>query len=148
MVSKKRYRKAVFIVTYKKENNKIIYPLLKRKLHWTGWEFPKGGVKRFELKKSAVKREAFEETGQKPIKIKKYNIKGKYKYHKPLDDRPGFIGQTYKLFSAELKSKKIKFDKKEHSSYKWLEYRQALRLLTWPNQKKCLSIVNDYLKRE
>ena len=145
---KPKFRKAVFIVTYKKEKNKILYLLLKRKLHWTGWEFPKGGVERFELKKSAVKRETFEETGQKPVKIKKFKEKGKYRYHKYLKDRPGFIGQRYKLFSAQVNSKKVKFDKKEHSSYKWLDYKQAIKLLTWSNQKKCLSIVNDYLKRK
>lgn len=140
-----KFRKAVFIVTYRKQGNKILYLLLKRKLHWKGWEFPKGGVENFEFKKSAVKREAFEETGQKPIKIKKFSIKGRYKYNKLLPDRPGFIGQKFKLFSAEIKNKNIKFDKKEHSAYKWLDFDKAWKALSWPNQKVCLNVVNKKL---
>ncbi len=144
---KKKFRKAVFIVTYRKEKNRIFYLILKRKLHWIGWEFPKGGVERFEFKKGAVKRELKEETGQTTSNIKKYPIKGKYKYHKPLKDRPGFIGQKFKLYSAEIKNKRIIFDKHEHSTYKWLPFKQALRKLTWKNQRKCLFIVNNYLKK-
>ncbi len=139
------YRKAVFIVTYRMEKNRIFYLILKRKLHWHGWEFPKGGVERFEFKKGAVKRELREETGQSSNNIKKYPIKGKYQYHKILKDRPGYIGQEFGLYSAEIKNKKIIFDKREHSGYKWLSYKQALKKLTWQNQRKCLSIVNDYL---
>ncbi len=142
---KKRYRKAVFIVTYRKEKHRIIYLILKRKLHWIGWEFPKGGVEKFEFKKSAVKRELKEETGQSSNNIKKYSIKGKYKYHMSFKDRPGYIGQSYKLYSAEIKNKKIILDKREHVGYLWLPYDKALKKLTWLNQRKCLSIVNNYL---
>lgn len=145
---KKRYRKAVFIVTYTKTNSGLVYLILKRKLHWKGWEFPKGGIERFEFKKGAVKRELREETGQIANNIKKYSIRGRYEYHKLLKDRPGFIGQSYKLYSAEIKNKKIIFDKKEHSAYRWVTYKQALKKLTWPNQRKCLSIVNNSLTKE
>jgi 8-oxo-dGTP pyrophosphatase MutT (NUDIX family) len=141
---RKKYRLAVFIVTYRK-NKKIEYLVLKRKLHWIGWEFPKGGIEKKENSMKAVKRELMEETGHKAIKIKKFNIKGKYKYHKLLDDRPGFIGQTFKLFSAQVPKNKIKLDRKEHSDYKWLPYKKAFKTLTWQNQKKCLKIVNEEL---
>lgn len=139
------YRKAVFAVVYAIENNKIYYLILKRKLHWKGWEFTKGGVEKNETYSKAAKREVYEETGQKPRKIKSFNISGKYKYHKLLKDRPGFIGQEYKLFSAQISKGKIKLDKKEHSGFKWLSYNLALKKLTWSNQKKCLKIVNNFL---
>jgi len=142
---KPKYRKAVFIVTYKKEKNKILYLLLKRKLHWTGWEFPKGGIEKYEHMNLTVKRELYEETGQSSNDIKSFPVSGKYRYHKFLIDRPRFHGQSYKLFSAEIKNKNIKVDKREHSTYKWLTYSQALKTLTWKNQRKCLSIVNNYL---
>ena len=141
-----KYRKAVFIVTYRKDNRKIYYLLMKRKLHWKGWEFPKGGVEKRESIMMAVKRELNEETGQISNNIKSYRITGKYKYNKPLEDRPEFIGQSYKLFSAEIKKKNIKFDKKEHSDCKWAEYKKALNLLKYTNQRKCLSIVNSLIK--
>ncbi len=141
------YRKAVFIVTYLTKGNKILYLILKRKLHWKGWEFPKGGMKNRENLIQAVKRELMEETGQKPVKITKFNISGKYNYDKLYRDRQGIIGQTFSLFSAELKNKKIRLDKLEHSAYKWLEYKKAFKLLTWLNQKECLKKVDEYLNK-
>ena len=144
---KARYRKAVFCVIYKKQNkekkeNKILYLLLKRKLHWRGWEFPKGGCELKESVEKCIKREIIEETGQTSTNIKNHNVQGKYKYEKAFKDRPNIIGQTYKLYSAELKNKKIKLDKLEHSDYKFINFKKALSLLTYPNQRKCLRIVN------
>jgi len=145
---KLKFRKAVFVVVYRREKDKIFYLLLKRKLHWKGWEFPKGGVEKEDLL-SAVKREIKEETGLAPLKIKKYPIKGKYRYAKMLKDRPGIIGQIYSLYSVEVKPKnnKIKIDKLEHSDFKWLPFEKAIKKLTWPNQKKCLKIVNKSLTK-
>ena len=55
---KNKYRNAIFIVTYRCINkDKILYLILKRQLHWKGWEFPKGGIDFFETKKRAIKRE-------------------------------------------------------------------------------------------
>ncbi len=165
-----KYRKAVFIVTYAKERhrhtpnqvglkedfnkkslqrakNKISYLILKRKLHWKGWEFPKGGINFLEGKRKAVKREVKEETGLEILKIKKFNINGKYKYDKKYPDRPKIIGQTFSLYAVEVKKGKVKIDKKEHSDYKWLEFEKAIKKLTWPNQKKCIEVVNRELKK-
>lgn len=143
-----KYRKAVFIATYAITKNKIEYLILKRKLHWKGWEFPKGGIKNAETQKQAVKRELKEETGTTPLRIKKFNINGKYKYDKKYPDRLGYTGQSYVLYASEIKKGKIKKDKLEHSDYKWVSFREALKKLTWPNQRKSLKIVNDWLKNE
>ncbi len=141
-----RYRKCVFVVAYAKTKKGIYYLILRRKLHWKGWEFPKGRIEFLETKRQTVKRELREETGLEPLKIKKFKIKGKYKYKKPLPDRPKYIGQTYRLFSAEVKKDEVVLDKREHSNYNWLTYKQAYKKLTWPNQKQCLREVNNYLK--
>jgi 8-oxo-dGTP pyrophosphatase MutT (NUDIX family) len=143
-----KYRNAVFIVTYAKQKDKIYYLILKRKLHWKGWEFPKGGIKSSETKQHGVRREIKEETGLKILKIKKFDISGKYKYNKIHPDRPGIIGQMYQLFSVEVSKRNIKIDKIEHSGYKWADFREAMKKLTWPNQKKCLKVVNSYLKKK
>ena len=143
--TKAKYRRGVFVVTYAKDKNKIYYLILKRKHHWNGWEFPKGGMNFFERKKHAAKREVKEETGLMVRKIKKFNFHGKYEYKKEFSDRPGIIGQTFSLYAAEVKKGKIKIDKHEHSGYKWLEFNEAMKKLTWDNQKKGLRIVNGLL---
>ena len=152
-IQKKRdkYRKSVFGVAYCKDNDgKIEYIILKRKKHWKGWEFPKGKVEKFETKRMAVKREVHEETGLKILKVKRFEEKGVYLYHKKLWDRPNVIGQTYRLFGVEVKKGdgKASLDKIEHNGYKWVNFQEAQKTLTWPNQKKCLKIVNDWLKKK
>ncbi|MDO8467489.1 MAG: NUDIX hydrolase, partial [Nanoarchaeota archaeon] len=92
---KQKYRRSVFIVTYSIHHGRINYLILKRKWHWRGWEFPKGGIEDGEKMINAVKRETLEETGKAALQIKRYEIYGRYKYKKTLPDRPGFIGQSY-----------------------------------------------------
>lgn len=141
----KKYRKAVFVVTYKKENEKIYYLLLNRKLHWKGWEFPKGGIDFLETKRQCVKRELKEETGLKIKKIKNFHFSGKYPYKEPIDGRKNIKGQTFSLFCAEVYPGQVKIDKNEHTNFEWLDYKQALNRLSWPNQKECLKIVDEFL---
>jgi len=143
-----KYRKGIFIVTYSKTIEGIKYLLLKRKLHWKGWEFPKGGLKKNESIIKGLKREVKEETGKPPLDIKKFDTSGKYKYKQELKDREGVAGQTYSLYSAEIKAGSIRLDKLEHSDYKWLNFEQALRKLTWPNQRRCLRITNTFLNKK
>jgi 8-oxo-dGTP pyrophosphatase MutT (NUDIX family) len=149
---KGKYRKAVFCVGYAKTKKGIRYLLLKRKLHWRGWEFPKGKIEWYEVfkKGKTALREFKEETGLEPKRktLKKQVYWGKYLYKKPLKDRPGKIGQTFSLYSVEVPySKKIKLDKKEHAGFKWVSFKQALKLLTWKNQKDSLKIVDNWLKK-
>ncbi len=141
-----KYRKAVFVVAYSKNRNSIEYLLLKRKLHWKGWEFPKGKIEKNEKKIETARRELKEETGHRALKIRKFNFSGKYLYKKKLKDRPGMIGQTFSLFAAEVSRKgKVTLDKKEHNGHKWVSFPKAIKMLKWPNQKKSLRIVNNWL---
>lgn len=145
---KGKYRQAVFIATYAKIGKEIKYLVMKRKMHWRGWEFPKGGINFPESRKSAVRREIYEETGKKALKVKKFNFHGFYNYKKKLTDRKDFIGQAYYLYAVEVKYGKIKLDKYEHSEYKWLSFPEALKKVTFQNQKKSLIIVNEWLKEK
>ena len=142
------YRPAIFAVVYllDKHSNKPVYLLLKRKKHWKGWEFPKGGVEKGENKLKTLKREIKEECGLKIIKIIRYGIKGKYNYPKNFKKRPGFTGQTYSLYSVQVREDKVKIDKREHSGFKWLNFASARKIITYKNQKKCLGIVNQKIK--
>lgn len=143
-----KYRRGIFFVVYSKnKKGNIEYLILKRKLHWAGWEFPKGGIKKNEDLKKTVKREVKEETGLSILKMKKFDISGEFSYKEKLEDRKGISGQTYEaLFAVEVPKKKVKINEEEHSDYQWLQYNQAIKKLTWPNQKKCLKIIDKWLK--
>ena len=142
-MAKKRYRKAVFLVVYALEEEKPLYLLLHRKLHWSGWELPKGGIEKGETELKAVKRELKEETHLKPLKIINFHKKGKYLYDaKTKKDRIEFIGQTWSLYAVKTKKRKIIYDKKEHKGFAWLDYKKAINILTWLNQKECLKIID------
>jgi len=149
-MNKKKYRKAIFAPTYSKsDDGKIEYIILKRKKHWHGWEFCKGKIEKGETKLQAVKRETIEETGLKPMHIKRFNVKGLFRYKKRLKDRPEIIGQTYTLYSVKVKkplNNKIKVDTKEHYLGKWVTFEKAVKILSWQDQKRCLKIVDKWLK--
>ncbi|MEK6823622.1 MAG: NUDIX domain-containing protein [Nanoarchaeota archaeon] len=147
VTSENNYRKSIFIVVYRKTEKGILYLLLKRKLHWIGWEFPKGGIEPEEEIEDAIKRELKEETGQISLKIQKHNFSGKYKYDKKVLGRK-FIGQTFSLYSAEIENEKVILDRREHSEYLWLPYPEAYKKLTYENQKKSLEIIDDLLKKD
>jgi len=145
-----KYRKAVFVVAYAKTTKGIKYLLLQRQLHWSGWEFPKGKIEAFERKKKAVARELKEETGLDIIKttIHDHKIRGKYEYKPLLEDRPQYRGQSFQLFSVQVPDKKPKVDNHEHISFLWLDFKPALKKLTWTNQKKAIKIVDSFLKKK
>jgi 8-oxo-dGTP pyrophosphatase MutT (NUDIX family) len=142
-----KYRAGVFIVVYAKVRKSFEYVILKRKKHWTGWEFPKGGIDNKENLRQTVIREVLEETGHKAMNVKKFDFSGKYDYGKEFPDRKGFTGQTYTLFAVEIKKGDIVFDEKEHSDSVWLNFEDAFEKLTWVNQKESLKIVDDWLNK-
>jgi len=141
----KRYRKGVFCVVYRLEPLK--YLLLHRKLHWKGWEFTKGKRKFLEKPEESCRREVREETGLRIRKIKDFPVSGQFVYDKKTQQEWKAKGFKYKLFACEVAKGKVKISKKEHDKYKWCTYEQAFRLLKWPNQKKSLKIVNDFIKQ-
>ena len=143
----RKYRRGIFLVVYRKKGDDIKYLILKRKLHWKGWEFPKGGKRKGESDFDTLRRELREETGLKPGSVGRYNKKGKYVYDKGAVEDRNFYGQTYILYSVQVDSMKVKLDKLEHEGHKWVDFNKAVEMLTWPNQRACLKIVNERLTR-
>lgn len=143
---RKIYRKGVFLVVFLKKK-RLEYLLLHRILHWNGWEFPKGGIEKERIE-NAVRRETKEESGLKVKRIFNFKKKGRFNYNRELPDRKGIKGQTWRLFAVEVEKCKVKIDKIEHDDYKWLNFKEAYKLLTWKDQRECLKIVNKFLKRE
>jgi len=145
---KEGYRKGIFVAVYCTGKKGIEYIILRRKHHWKGWEFPKGGINPNETQERAARREIREETGLVPRKIKKFNFSGRYLYKKKFADRTGIIGQTFFLYAAEVKKGRVKIDKKEHSEYKWMSFEQGVKKIKHNNQKKSLRIVDRWLKKK
>jgi len=135
----KKYRKGIFCIAY--SGHPIRYLLLHIKLHWKGWEFPKGGSLARERPENTVKRELMEETGLRPIHIKRFPVKGSFIYDKKTQAELRVKGFRYVLFSAKVEKGKVRLSKKEHDGYRWCSYQQALKLLTWPDQRKYIKIV-------
>ena len=98
--------------------------------------------KREKLQEEASEKNRLEHQRQ----VRKLEMHGKYNYKKEYSDRPGFIGQTFSLYAAEVVRGKIKLDEHEHSTYEWLDFDDALERLTWKNQKRCLELVNSSLE--
>ena len=110
--------------------------------------FPAGLIDEGMTVEETVEKELKEETGLEIKKITNHKYGGKYLYPKIFADRPDIIGQTYELYSVEVCKGKIKIDKKEHSSSKWVTYKEAMGKLTQDNQKQSLKIVNCWLKEK
>ena len=142
----KKYRKGVFIVLYTKPP--ISYLLLHRKLHWKGWEFPKGGSLAKERVENTVVRELREEVGLRALDCKRFPVRGRFSYDKKTQRERKAVGFAWVLFACLIKRGKVRISKREHDGYRWCSYGQARKLLSWQNQKRCLKLVNDYLSRK
>ncbi|MFA5084617.1 MAG: NUDIX domain-containing protein [Candidatus Paceibacterota bacterium] len=143
----KKYRKGIFCVIYALERGKPVYLLLRRTWHWKGWEFCKGGMKKGEKYEKCALREVREETGLKILKLERFKTKGKFEYDSKTQAERKAKGFSYVLFSGLADKGKVKISRKEHDRYKWCDYKEALKLLSWSDKKRCLKIVNDKLKR-
>ena len=128
---------AAIIWTRTKSGNK--YLLLKRKQYWTGWEWLKGGCRKGESELACLEREIKEEIGKKVedyIVVKTKTIFS-FKYERPfVHDGELWKGAKNRVYLIELNNKKIKIDTSEHSGYRWASKADALKLITWDDQKK------------
>ncbi|HOK00614.1 MAG TPA: NUDIX domain-containing protein [Candidatus Pacearchaeota archaeon] len=132
-------------IIFRREKEKIYYLLLKyaaiNRVEKSYWGFVKGVVEKGERKKETILREVYEETSINDLKfIKGFKITNEYcfkikndLYHK----------KVYYLL-AETKTKKIKLSF-EHLDYKWLLYQEAIKKLSFENDKKILEKANEFL---
>jgi len=138
--------KSAGAVIFRRENNKIYYLLL----HYPGashraerdyWDFPKGHIEKGEKIEETVKREVFEETGLKEIKILP-GFKETIKYYFKFQGKKVLKFVTF--FLAETKEKDIQISP-EHIGYDWLTYEEARSRLNFQNSKEILEKANNLL---
>ena len=134
-----KIRKGIAAIIFRKEKGKTKFLLLKRKQNWKGWEFIKGGSQKKETTLQTLMREIEEETGIYELyKIIKTPYSHSFKYQKPfVKDKIRYYGAKNKIFLINFRFDKIIWiDRKEHSGYGWFSKKEALKRITWPDQKK------------
>ena len=138
--------KSAGAIIFRKENNKTFYLLLhypsSAKASHEYWDLPKGHIEKGEKIEETVKREVREETGLDDIKIIE-GFKEWIKYFFQFRGKRIFKIVTYFLAETKTKEAKISF---EHTGYKWLPYKEALKKLTFKNAKEVLKKANSFLK--
>jgi len=145
------FRKEIFL----EKKDKIYYLLL----HYPSghWDFVKGHIEKGESERETAKREIKEETGIKDVKfIPGFIEKINYFFYRNLNDQkepPLSFNQNNKVlvlkevvfYLAETKEKKVEISF-EHIGYKWLEYKEAIKKVTFKNAREVLKKANEFLK--
>jgi len=105
------------------------------------WDFSKGHIEKGETEGRAMRREVFEETGIRDLELVpkfRETIKYFFKFEGKI------IFKIAVFYLGETKEEKIKISG-EHMDYKWLEYEDALKELTFDNAKEILKKANECL---
>ncbi len=98
--------------------------LLHRKLHWSGWEFIKGGVGNGEKPTDAVRREVLEETGITVIQT--INL------HCPLIFQDRETERQFESFLVLSSKQKVQIGP-EHDDAQWVTVPEARKKVTHRN---------------
>ena len=134
--------KSAGAVVFRKDNE-IKYLLLyrKAKLHYKeSWDFPKGKIEE-EDEKETIKREILEETGINDVRIiPSFKEKISYFYKK----ESKLISKEVVYYLVETKEEKVNISY-EHDGYKWANYNEAIKLLTFDNAKNILKKADNFL---
>ena len=132
-------QKSAGAIIFRRDQNKIKYLLIKYELGH--WEFTRGLIEKGEKIEDTAKREIEEEVGIKDIKF----IPGFKEWFKFFYKREGEnIMKIVTFLLAKTKTKDVKLSF-EHSDYKWLDYDQALKLLTYDNSKEIFKKAHKFL---
>ncbi len=145
------FRKGMQAIVYKKVGSKKEFLILHRIKNWTGWEFPKGGVKQNETHSDAVVRELGEECGiaKKDI-VKMWETHHDFviNYPKEMWEKAGYKGALNRNFIVEvLPETQITIkqnDELEHDDFKWITEDDAVKHLD-PRLVRSLTLCNKIL---
>jgi len=129
-------------VVFRREDNKIKYLLIQySRGHW---EFPRGLIEKGESIEETARREIKEETGIEDV-VFIPGFKEWIKFFFKVDGKTVMKIVTFLL--AETKTQKVTLSF-EHKDYAWLEYREAMKKLTFENAKEVLQKANQFLHHE
>jgi len=101
------------------------------------WRLLKGGVNEGETEEEALKREIFEETGLRNIKI----IGQVHRYEFVFND----VRHTVSSFLVKADSTEpVRLQESELAGYAWMQFENADRLLYWRNEKEALRKLSQF----
>lgn len=125
--------KSAGVIIFRKDGNETFFLLL-RAYTWGQWNFSKGNIESGENEKEAALREAREETGLNNFNIiEDFKEKIEYYYKK----RGETVHKEVIYFLAETDETDIKLSF-EHKGYTWLNFKQALNLVSFDNSRELL----------
>lgn len=133
----------VELCVFKFENSKPMYLVLRRSedepVYPGIFQFITGSIDEGETALKAALRELHEETQISPKNFWSVPFVNSYYVHKrdTINLSPVFLAEVQKNILPVLSA--------EHKSYEWLGFDEAIKCLTWHNQKKALKIINAFL---
>lgn len=129
-------------IIYRKESGQIFYLLL----HYEEghWGSAKGHIEKMETIEETARREIREETGLKDIRfINEFKELNQYFFH----TREGKVFKTVTFLLAETGTKEVKLSC-EHIGFAWLPFEEAMKKITYKNEKQLLQKARDFISRE
>lgn len=137
--------KSAGAVIFRREEKtgKIFYLLLHYHLKGHYWDFPRGKIELGESEQQTALREIKEETGLEKIKMIESFREVTHWYYR-------WKGQNiYKeavYFLAEAFTDEVRISD-EHLEFIWLDFRDAMKKLTYDNTKQILKAAHSFLQK-
>ena len=123
------------------DKGKIEFLVIKHKPEAGGhWMFPKGHIEKGETEEETAKREIHEETGLEVKFIQGFRETIEYFDH---------VREEQKLvvfFLCEATTKEVKYIFDEVEDHKWLQFNDALKIITHENSKEILRKAEKFIK--
>jgi dATP pyrophosphohydrolase len=129
---------------FKKNKNNLEYLVLKRspeKVYGGLWQCITGKIEQGEASWETAIRELREETGLSPKQI--FIVDHISKFYEADEDRINLIP----VFGIEVSDSKIELSD-EHTEYRWVKFKIALKKLVWKGQKEGLKSLNNMLNSD
>jgi 8-oxo-dGTP pyrophosphatase MutT (NUDIX family) len=147
--------KSAGAIIFRKSDDNIYYLLLHYAPSEPGkhghWGLAKGHVEGNESDEETARREIFEETGLKDVKIipgfketEKYFFRKVYGLEGAARKKAPWVFKMVIFFVAETEIEEIKISD-EHTGFLWLPFDEAIKKISFKNSKKLLKKANDFI---
>ena len=126
---------------HRDEDGHLLFLLLKRhpnKRYGHLWQGVAGQMEEGETAVETLFREVNEETGLKPIRA--FTADHVTSFYQSFNNRMNLVP----VFGVEVGSAEVCLSG-EHESYRWVRFEEGVKMLTWNQQKKALSVINAML---